>query len=302
MRLLVTGANGFIGKHLIEYLRNIPEYTVTAVVGSSGTECLMQKESNVTYIKSDIAQESFVSTLFRQIEPCDVIIHLAACISGKNESELIGVNVTGTVHIAKLAALWEAKKVVYISSIPVIGHPMIHPVDEMHPLHPETLYHITKLTGEQILRVCCGQQAEVVSLRIPSPIGMGMNEKNFLSMLIEKCKNEDDIVLFGTGGRKQNYIDVRDVCRAIVQAVEKSADGIFCIGNTCVSNVELAKYCVELSGSRSKIVFEGTDAEEKDVWDISTDKAKQYLDYEPLYSIADTIGWILDNAGMRKRK
>ena len=120
-----------------------------------------------------------------------------------------------------------------------------------------------------------------------------MNKKNFLSLLLEKCRNNEEIILFGHGGRKQNYIDVRDVCRAILEVVVRDAKGVFCIGGTCISNEELAKTCIALSDSKSPIIFKGMDKEEDNIWDISFDKASGYLGYEPGYSLEDTIRWLL---------
>lgn len=293
-RLFITGANGFIGKNLIEALKQIPEYEIVAGFGNTWEETTSRLTSGIECMKCDISEPQFASYVAGKVSKCDVIIHLAAYISMEQDDRLIAVNVNGALNIAKLANEWMVKKVIYISSIPVIGTPMIHPIDERHPLSPKTLYHATKLSGEYILQACCDKNIDVISLRIPSPIGVGMNKKNFLSLLLEKCKNNEEIILFGHGGRKQNYIDVRDICRAILAAILKDAKGNFCIGGTCISNEELAKMCVDLSDSKSEIIFRGIDEEEDNVWDISFDKVRKHLEYEPMYSLEDTIRWLLD--------
>lgn len=292
-RLFITGANGFIGKNLISVLNRMPEYMVVAGVGNTWEKTASDREGGTGYVKCDISDDQFVPFISAKVEKCDVIIHLAAYISMEQDDRLIAVNVNGTSNIAKLANEWKVRKVIYISSIPVIGVPVVHPIDETHPLFPQTLYHATKLSGEFILQACCDKQTDVISLRIPSPIGCGMNKKNFLSLLLEKCRSNEEIILFGHGGRKQNYIDVRDVCRAILEVVVRDAKGVFCIGGTCISNEELAKTCIALSDSKSPIIFKGMDKEEDNIWDISFDKASGYLGYEPGYSLEDTIRWLL---------
>lgn len=84
-----------------------------------------------------------------------------------------------------------------------------------------------------------------VILRIPSPIGVGMNPTNFLSVLFDKCLSNQDIELFGQGLRIQNYIDVRDVAEAINQVIEYPNSDLFLIaGSKSISNKDLA-FCVK---------------------------------------------------------
>jgi nucleoside-diphosphate-sugar epimerase len=109
--------------------------------------------------------------------------------------------------------------------------------------------------------------------------------------------NNKKIEIAGQGSRKQNYIDIRDIARAVELSLENHVSGIFNIASTgCISNLDLARRCVELCDSRSEIEFSGrTDAEEGYVWDVSIEKARKKLCFTPLYTIDAAIYAAIDD-------
>ncbi len=89
----------------------------------------------------------------------------------------------------------------------------------------------------------------------------------------------------------QNYVDVRDIARAVELGLGSSASGVFNIaGARSISNLDLAKLCIQLTGSRSTIAFSGApDVEEGLRWEISTARAHKAFGYTPAYSLEDSI-------------
>lgn len=288
-KILITGADGFIGTYVTKHLL-AQGHDVIALTNS---EKLHIQSERLTFITADIRDEEFIKKVSQAIGGCQTVVHLAADIHVPGDGRTIQVNCLGTYHVTVLANELKADKLIYMSSVPVIGKPTVVPVTEDHPLQPKTLYHITKLAGEGIVNQVGRPEMSKIILRIPSPVGRGMRHNAFLYRIIEQCHEGQDILLYGAGGRVQNYIDVRDIAEAVRLSVDKEAEGVFLIAGESVSNLQMAEKCIACTNARVKIVFSGVeDAEESDRWEISVEKAKEVLGYVPRYALKETIEWI----------
>lgn len=288
-KILITGADGFIGTYVTKHLL-AQGHDVIALTNS---EKLDMQSEGLTIVKADICDEGFVEKVSQAIGRCRTVIHLAADIHVPGDGRTIQTNCLGTYHVTELANELKADKLIYMSSVPVIGRPTVVPVTEDHPLQPQTLYHITKLTGESIVNQVGRPEMSKIILRIPSPVGKGMRHNVFLYRIIEQCHKGQDILLYGSGGRVQNYIDVRDIAEAVSLSVEKEAEGVFLIAGESASNLQVAEKCITCTNARVQIVFSGVeDAEETDRWEISGEKAEKVLGYAPRYALKETIEWI----------
>lgn len=288
-KILVTGAAGFIGAYVTEHLL-AQEYDVIAMTNSKKLD---MRSERLTIIEADICDEDFVNKILRVIGQCQVVIHLAADIRVPGDGGTITANCLGTYQVVELANQLGADKFIYLSSVPVIGKPVDVPITEEHPTHPETLYHITKLTGEEIVKNVGALEMKKVMLRIPSPIGRGMRHNIFLYRMLEQCRKGQDILLYGAGGRVQNYVDVRDIAEAVGLSLVRDTEGVFLIGGESISNLQLAEKCIARTKAGVQIRFAGVeDAAEAERWEISGEKAKAVLGYEPRYMLEDTIDWI----------
>lgn len=288
--VLITGAAGFIGRYTVKKFLE-ENYNVIALVRTKSPVF----DADIQVIEADISDEDMIASAASQIKQCDIVVHLAASLDMKGSDETISVNCTGTYHLIHLATLLSAKKFIYISSIPVIGKPKFLPVTEEHPIEPKTLYHISKYMGEQMVQNLCPPDMKTVILRIPSPIGAGMNEHNYLSFLLKKFLKNEPVELFGQGMRRQNYIDVRDIASAILCASEAPHSELFLIaGKQEISNRDFAFLCKELANSQSEITWgKRDDPEEENQWVIETKKAQEQLGFFPEYDLKDTLCWIL---------
>lgn len=300
--VLLTGASGFIGSYVLTKLLT-ENYHVIALTHSNH---IIPSVSNahLEIITTDISDEGMISMILSKVQQCDCLVHLAANISMTGSCETIYVNCLGTYHLICLANQLSVKKFIYLSSIPVIGTPEFLPVTETHPVHPESLYHITKYMGEQMLFSLCPPAMKKIVLRIPSPIGIGMNPNNYLSFLLRKCFQSETIEVYGQGLRTQNYIDVRDVADAISHALIFGTSGLFLIaGEKSITNKDLAFLCKEITHSASPIIFGAkADPEEEKQWIISTQKAAHQLYFSPKYSLIDTLSWICDTITTDNRR
>lgn len=280
-KVLITGVNGLIGSTIAEHLIDKFEVIGTSIEDANLTGL------NLKYIKLDITDKASFAQLPKKV---DVVVHCAAIITHDNYSNiLLNANCIGVQNIAAYANEAGCERIIYFSSLPIIGKPSVIPITEEHPINPPTVYHITKFFGEQVLRLLLGEE-RVIIFRIPSPIGQRMALNKIVPVFVKNAIDNVDFTLLGQGKRIQNYIDVRDIARAVECAITKDAKGVFNIASEkSYSNKELAEFCIKLFNSKSKIAFHDVDKEEDYQWIISTDKAHKELGFEAKYSLSDTL-------------
>lgn len=280
--ILITGINGFIGRNISKAI--LQSYNCFG----SGRQQSSVLQNAFTYIQSVLGNNDFVFTINNKIKEVDTIIHLAAAL--KNNSDIQQTNIKGIFQIIELAKQSNCKKLIYISSIPVIGTPLYTPITEKHPVFPKTVYHASKFFGETVLSSEL-KDITVIILRLPSPIGYDMPDNKIFSAFISNCLNNKNLRLYGHGTRIQNYINVKDIWRSIELALKYNKSNLFNIAAAeSYSNIELATKCINITNSKSKIQFiPEEDLEENNKWIINTHLAKQELNFSPIYSIEESI-------------
>lgn len=278
MKALVTGGTGHVGSAIRAHLQ------------SSGWEVVTV--SRTGDIRADLSQVDFADRVARAAIHCDVVVHCAANLSkGLHDFGLSLVNGLGTQLVIDAASRIGARCLVYISSLQVIGRPLHLPVCETHPALPLSAYHASKLYGEHLVRLAERESLRTVSLRITSPIGPGTPLGRIFSELTVRALHNEPLVLTGHGGRRQDYVDVRDIARAVIQSVDAEASGIFNVASgRAISNRDFAIRCISALNSRSEITYSGTpDPDEDLAWEVSIAKARQRLGYAPALSLEDSI-------------
>ena len=278
MKIVITGGGGHVGGAIRRHLASLG--WETADVSRSGT------------IRADLTAPDFAERLAAEVKQCDAIVHCAANMAkGLTDLAISQVNCTGTQQVIRAVALTRAKHLIYISSVPVVGRPQHLPVDEEHPTAPLSAYHASKLFGEHLVRIAHGPALKTASLRITSPVGPATPPGRIFSEFIRRARCGEPLILAGQGGRRQNYVDVRDVAQAVVQCLQAEASGVFNVaGAAAISNLDLARHCIKVLNSHSEVRFSGvSDQEENLAWEVSIEKARQSFGYEPAHCLEDSI-------------
>lgn len=196
MKILVTGATGFVGKQLVQYLLENTKAMLCLAVRDMHQvkpyDSSYASRVNVTQINSI----SFETNWHAMLVDCDVVIHLAACITaaGKTSKNLLTVfretNVEGTLNLAKQANQAGVKRFIYMSSIKVNGEStqLGSPFGPNDTPMPENPYAISKLEAERGLMALAEQNAmNVVILRPPLVYGPDVRGNFMLIMsLLQK--------------------------------------------------------------------------------------------------------------------
>jgi UDP-glucose 4-epimerase len=296
MRVFLTGATGQVGRAIAAFLADHGHHVAGGSRHSRPVPGLFEQ------VEACLGTEDALDSITKALQPCEAIVHAAASLSHDNSDPSISLtNCLGTQQVIKLAHTWAARQLVYISSVPVIGRPIQHPITEDHPTQPATAYHASKLYGEHLMRLAEVNGLRAASLRITSPSGPGTPDNRILSVFVRKAAAGEPLQILGKGSRRQNYVDIRDVAAAVEACLTKQASGIYNIAATdSISNYELAQTCISELGSSASIDFAGKpDPEEGTVWDVSVSKASRDLGYRPRFTIRDSIRSIAEDQSRR---
>lgn len=218
MKIVVTGAAGFIGSHVVKALKEC------------GHEVLTLDAPH--YASMDLAKD--ITQSLPTVPGLDAVIHLAALSHPRQCDEkpsvAFDVNVNGTSNVLRMALASGAKKFVFSSSAHVYDIPPKYlPSDEVHPLRLNNTYTTTKILGEQLCELYYQNHGlSYTVLRLFNAYGPGQALGYFIPDMISKAKS-GDIFLRGSSTTK-DWVYIDDVVRAFCLAVDTPFVGAMNIG------------------------------------------------------------------------
>jgi UDP-glucose 4-epimerase len=275
-RILVTGARGFLGRHLVEALLADKDNRLILTDKSNMDKDLYKKSRQVvSFPYLDIMKRESVFDLFKR-EKIDTCVHLAAKVdikgSIKNPNETIGVNVIGTLNILDACFHNNIKNFVYPSSASVYGNPVKLAISEDQILTPISPYGISKVLGEQCVELYRRlEKIEcAISLRIFNVYGKSQNNnKDVITRFTKRLSDGLPPIINGSGMQKRDFISVIDVVSAIllsIKSMEEKRDSllstptwVFNIGTGTSTNIKmLAKQMIRISGLNLEPIYQKT--------------------------------------------
>ncbi|MFI8575865.1 NAD-dependent epimerase/dehydratase family protein [Rossellomorea aquimaris] len=290
MKVLVTGGGGFIGYHVTKRLQEKGHSVIIIDSLITGKEENIPKD--VAFYEMDITSSEIESVFIK--EKPDVIIHLAAQISVsysmKNPQEDGKVNIIGTINLLHLSAKYDLKKFIFASSAAVYGTPVSLPIGENHRLMPTSSYGLSKMTSENYIQMYHqSNRLPYTILRFSNVYGPRQTsdgEAGVVSIFLTKAAQDKPIHVFGNGYQTRDFIYVKDVAEACVQALHLGKNAIVNIGSqTQLSINHLIQSISKISEKPLSIQFET--AREGDIEHSSLDysKAWEQLKWTPRYSL-----------------
>ena len=204
-KVLITGANGFIGGTLMRYYQNQGQDVIGVDLVGNGADIL----------EGDISQPHTISHLLKE---CDVIVHTAALVSNAmQDSDMWRVNVLATRNLITAAKEHKVRRFVQISSVVAYGNSAEGELDENQPVHADGgSYVLTKLASEHVvLSEQANDDIEIVILRPGDAYGPG-SRPWIITPLEAISKNQFMLPEKGEGFFRPIYID--DLVRGIAMA------------------------------------------------------------------------------------
>ncbi len=293
MKVLVTGSAGFIGSHLCEgllkegyeviCLDNFDPYYNPELKRKNIEPFL--KDTNFTLVEGDIRDFALLEKIIK-VDSIDYVMHNAAQpgvrASVENPMKPHEVNATGTLNLLRACLNSDVKKVINASSSSVYGEILYLPFDEEHSTNPISPYGISKLAAEHYCRVFYEiYRLNTVSLRLFTVYGPRMRPDLAISIFTSKALKNENIEIFGDGNKTRDFTYIDDVIKAYFLAMKRGDGQVYNIGSgNRISINELAEKIIEITESKSKIIY--TNARKGDAehtW-ANVEKAKRELGWK----------------------
>ena len=285
MKILVTGANGLLGQHLVKLLLD-NNYQVIAT-GKGSRRHLFSDKTDFRYYQIDITNDLELHDVMRTETP-DIIIHTAAMTQVDacelNRDECYSINVLGTSNVIRCAELY-SRHLIYISTDFVFDGNAGN-YKEADALNPVNWYGLTKKQAEEFVQDCKMPWAIARTCLVYGNSLQG-NRSNIVNWVKDKLEQHEKIKVVDDQLRTPTYIE--DLAKGILLMIEKKVRGIFHIsGKDILTPYRMAIQTADFF-SLDKSLIEKVNANtfsqvarRPQKTGLLIDKAKKELGYEPV--------------------
>ena len=287
--VLVTGGAGFVGSHIVDRLSPENKVTVLDNLFTGSLSNLEGSKDRITFIEGDILDQALVKDL---VSEADYIFHLAANVGNikslKDPHFDMNVNIKGMLNLLEACRNSNVKRLVYSSSGAIFGEAKYLPIDEDHPLNPESPYAVSKLAAEKyafaFYKVYGIPTTSVRYFNIYGPRQDTSEYANAVSIFLGKTSKGESLTIYGDGEQTRDLVFIGDVVAAnLLAAIHPAAAGeIFNIATGLATTInQITEIIKEVSGRESQINFAPSRAGEVLHSRATIEKASKLLGYSP---------------------
>jgi UDP-glucuronate decarboxylase len=303
MRVLITGASGFLGSHLCERLLS-EGHEVLGVdnffTGSKSNVAHLMKDKNFELMRHDVT--------FPLVVEVDAIYNLASPASPihyqRDPVQTIKTNVLGAVNMLGLAKRLKVP-IFQASTSEVYGDPQVHPQTEeywgnVNPIGPRACYDEGKRAAETLFFDYNRQNNVPIRVaRIFNTYGprLAAGDGRVVSNFIVQALRGEDITIFGDGAQTRSFCYVTDLIEGFVRMMASSENlvGPINLGNPREFTIlELAKLVIEKTNSKSKLVFLDLPQDDPRQRQPDISRAKDQLGWEPKVELDEGLSLTID--------
>ncbi len=317
MKVLITGADGFIGSHLTETLVR-QGYDVRAFVfynsfNSWGwlDNCSEDVKAKFEVFAGDIRDPNGVRAAMKG---CDVVLHLAALIaipySYHSPDTYVDTNIKGTLNILQAVRDLGVSKLVHTSTSEVYGTAKFVPMTEEHPLQGQSPYSASKIGADQIaMSFYTSFDTPVATLRPFNTYGPRQSARAVIPTIITQIANGKRQIKLGAVHPTRDFNYVSDTVGGFIAAMnsDRAVGEVINIGsNFEISIGDVAKTIAEVMGEKIEIITDEQrlrpeKSEVERLW-ASNEKARKLLNWQPQYGgldgfsrgMVETVEWFGD--------
>ena len=321
-RILVTGADGFIGSHLTEELvRRGHDARALVLYNSFGSRGWLDRTppelaDAIEFVAGDVRDPNGMR---RAVEGCDVVMHLAALVaipySYHSPDAYVDTNVRGTLNVLQAARDLGVERVVHTSTSEVYGTALRVPIDEDHPLQGQSPYSATKIGADQLALAFHRSFDTPVSVIRPfNTYGPRQSARAVIPTIISQIAAGATSVRLGAVAPTRDFTYVRDTVEGFIGVAGCDA----CVGE--VTNVgsnfeiaigDLAVLIAEAMETEVEVVLDEqrlrpAKSEVDRLW-CDDAKARRLFGWQPAYGgrdglrrgLAETAAWLADPENLR---
>jgi nucleoside-diphosphate-sugar epimerase len=268
-RVFISGANGFIGKAIVDEMKSTSSSVIYGIPSSS---------------ELDLREFKSVKSYLREFKP-DLVLHCAARLPFGSTEE-VAFEETCEIDLNVCNSLLETNKktkLIYASGTSVYLNDG-EVITENTKLFSENKYIKAKINGERLFQM---NLFNASIFRISAPYGVGQKIETVLHKFVKKSVKNESIGIFGNGERVQNFTNIDDIVKAFILAGEMKVNGVYNIcSDRAISMKLLAEKIISLSQSHSQLLFKDkVDSDPTYILKLSNKKAKRELDWNPEVSL-----------------
>jgi len=318
-KILITGADGFIGSHLTEMLVEKGHQVKALSIYNSFNDWGWLEDINckedIEIISGDIRDSDFCKKITNNVE---VIYHLAALIgipySYQAPHSYVDTNIKGTLNICQAALDNETEKIIHTSTSEVYGTAEYIPIDEKHPLQPQSPYSASKIAADAMAMSFYNSfDLPLVIARPFNAYGPRQSSRAVIPTIITQIATGSEVIDLGDLLPTRDFSFVLDTCngfdllgqseKAIGETVNIGSNSEISIGDLVNKIKVLMDSDVEINTDKQRIRPENSE-----VFRLVCDnsKIKQLVSYKPNTDIDDglkkTIDWILEPSNLSRYK
>ena len=303
MKIIITGACGFIGFHLSKKLLK-QNHSILGIDNLNDYYDVSLKENRLTKLRESKKFKFFgfslnnvmeIEEIFKNFKP-NIVINLAAQAGVRyseiNPNAYIDSNVLGFLNILKLSLNYQIDKLIYASSSSVYGENSKAPFKENHILNPISLYGKTKLSNELIAEEFSKlSPIQFIGLRFFTVYGPYGRPDMAYYKFSQKIQRQEKITLFNKGNMSRDMTYIDDIVNGIVLSIDnknfETRHEIFNLGNTQpISTSDLIKI-IERRYKRKALISDKSSENEVFITHADITKSQRVLGYKPVTNIID---------------
>ena len=318
-KILVTGADGFIGSHLTEMLVS-KGYKVKALsqynsFNNYGWLEEIKCKSDIEIFSGDIRDSNYCDYVSKDI---DTIFHLAALIgipySYLSPDQYIDTNVRGTLNICQSAKKNNVSRLIHTSTSEVYGTAKYVPIDEKHPLQPQSPYSASKISADMIAMSFFNSFDLPVTIARPfNTYGPRQSARAIIPTIITQIASGIKEIKIGDLSPTRDFNYVEDCCRGLILISESTnaiGETINIGSNSEISILDLFNLIKKLMNSEASFMVEDQRKRPKnsEVFRLicNNQKIKQLVGFETMVNLQEglkkTINWVLEPENLKAYK